>query len=264
MSPRLAACFFPHFQRPADARGPSPPEHFRQGCPAHGSVLWCARPCSLLSFLPAFNLASVPSAASGDGGVIKTIVKEGSGWAKPQSQDEVCVRFSARVQVRQPGGRRGASCSSRMPGLRLAARTLNSKPLPCHPVASHTKADSLCTAKPAQLCGKLSLLSRPLPLFAPHRAQPSPFTPRQSRARSSRLPGPPTSAGPSALVRGSQAGMLAGMAAVPAAFQLGALEMQGGAWSVCRHCLSTPMEIASQLPGTLPHPVCPSLQLPPL
>ncbi|KAL4420120.1 hypothetical protein ABPG77_000291 [Micractinium sp. CCAP 211/92] len=35
---------------------------------------------------------------AGDGGVIKTIVKEGSGWAKPQSQDEVCVRFSARVQ----------------------------------------------------------------------------------------------------------------------------------------------------------------------
>lgn len=35
---------------------------------------------------------------AGDGGVIKTVVKEGSGWAKPQSQDEVCVRFSARVQ----------------------------------------------------------------------------------------------------------------------------------------------------------------------
>ena len=29
---------------------------------------------------------------AGDGGVIKTVVKEGSGWAKPQSLDEVCVR----------------------------------------------------------------------------------------------------------------------------------------------------------------------------
>ena len=29
---------------------------------------------------------------AGDGGVIKTIVTEGSGWAKPQSMDEVCVR----------------------------------------------------------------------------------------------------------------------------------------------------------------------------
>ncbi|PSC75187.1 peptidyl-prolyl cis-trans isomerase FKBP62-like [Micractinium conductrix] len=35
---------------------------------------------------------------AGDGGVIKTIVKEGTGWAKPLPADEVCVHFSARVQ----------------------------------------------------------------------------------------------------------------------------------------------------------------------
>lgn len=35
---------------------------------------------------------------AGDGGVIKTVVAEGSGWAKPQARDDVCVRFSARVQ----------------------------------------------------------------------------------------------------------------------------------------------------------------------
>lgn len=29
---------------------------------------------------------------AGDGGVIKTIVKEGKEWAKPRDQDEVCVR----------------------------------------------------------------------------------------------------------------------------------------------------------------------------
>ncbi|PRW33606.1 peptidyl-prolyl cis-trans isomerase FKBP62-like isoform A [Chlorella sorokiniana] len=35
---------------------------------------------------------------AGDGGVIKTIVKEGSGWGKPLPKDEVRVRFAARVQ----------------------------------------------------------------------------------------------------------------------------------------------------------------------
>lgn len=49
-------------------------------------------------------------AAVGDGGVIKTIVKEGSGWAKPQPQDEVCVRFSARVQVRRAGASLRPAC----------------------------------------------------------------------------------------------------------------------------------------------------------
>ena len=29
---------------------------------------------------------------AGDGGVIKTVVKEGSGWAKPMDADEVSVR----------------------------------------------------------------------------------------------------------------------------------------------------------------------------
>ncbi|KAL4857094.1 Peptidyl-prolyl cis-trans isomerase [Chlorella vulgaris] len=34
----------------------------------------------------------------GDGGVIKTVVREGVGWSKPQPADEVCARFTAKVQ----------------------------------------------------------------------------------------------------------------------------------------------------------------------
>lgn len=32
------------------------------------------------------------AALTGDGGVIKTILKEGKDWAKPRDADEVCVR----------------------------------------------------------------------------------------------------------------------------------------------------------------------------
>lgn len=43
------------------------------------------------------TLPPLPGPA-GDGGVIKTVVAEGSGWAKPLARDDVTVRFSARVQ----------------------------------------------------------------------------------------------------------------------------------------------------------------------
>mmetsp|Transcript_11683 Transcript_11683/g.28662 ORF Transcript_11683/g.28662 Transcript_11683/m.28662 type:complete len:590 (-) Transcript_11683:389-2158(-) len=35
---------------------------------------------------------------AGDGGVIKSVVAEGEGWAKPDDRDEVAVRYTARVQ----------------------------------------------------------------------------------------------------------------------------------------------------------------------
>ncbi len=39
---------------------------------------------------------------AGDGGVIKTIVKEGSGWAKPLPRDEVRVRCAVLRCGRMP------------------------------------------------------------------------------------------------------------------------------------------------------------------
>ncbi|BDA45510.1 Peptidyl-prolyl cis-trans isomerase FKBP62 [Coccomyxa sp. Obi] len=44
---------------------------------------------------------------AGDGGVIKTILTEGSGWTKPKDQDEALVRYTVRV-----GGSDGASVAS--------------------------------------------------------------------------------------------------------------------------------------------------------
>ncbi|CAL8470896.1 g10438 [Coccomyxa elongata] len=44
---------------------------------------------------------------AGDGGVIKTILTEGSGWTKPKDQDEALVRYTVRA-----GGSNGASVAS--------------------------------------------------------------------------------------------------------------------------------------------------------